>query len=76
MLSLNEKELKDSLKKNEEKLILRFNTCLILINNIEDVVSSENETWKNIYRLHKLSDFPVQIEEEEEEEEEEKEEEI
>ena len=48
MLSLNDKEVKESLKKNEEKLILRFNTCLILMNNIEDVVNSATRTWTNI----------------------------
>ena len=76
MPSFNDKEIKYSLKTNEENLILRFNTCLILINRIEDVVNSTTRTWKNIYCLHKPSDFLVQVEEEEEEEEEEKEEEI
>ena len=76
MPSLIDKEFKDSMKKNEEKLTLRFNTCLILMNNIEDVVTITTKTWKNIYCLHKLIEFLVQVEEEEEEEEEEKEEEI
>ena len=67
MLSLSDKEVKESLKKNEEKLTLRFNTCLILLNNIEDVVTTTNKTWKNIYCLHKPSHFLVQVEEEEEE---------
>ena len=35
------------------------------MNNIEDVVNSATRTWKNIYCLHKPSDFPVQVEEEE-----------
>ena len=77
MLSVRNKEVKESLKKNEEKLTLRFNTCLILMNNIEDVVMSANKTWMNIYYLHKPSDFPIQIngkdEEEEKDEEKEKE---
>ena len=64
------------MKKHEEKLTLRFNTCLTLINNIEDVVNTATKTWKNIYYLHKLSDFSIQVEEKEEEEEEEEEEEI
>ena len=77
MLSLSDKEVKESVNKNEEKLTLRFNICLILLNNIEDVVTTTTKTWKKIYYLHKSSDFLVQVEEnEEEEEEEEKEEEI
>ena len=75
MPSLCDKEVKESLKKNEEKLILRFNTCLILMNIIEDVVNYTTKKWKSIYCLHKLSDFPMQVEEEGEEEEEEKREE-
>ena len=39
MSSLSDKEVKESLKKNEEKLTLRFNTCLILMNSVEDVVT-------------------------------------
>ena len=76
MLSLSDKEVKESIKKNEEKLTLRFNTCLILINNTKDVVTTATKTWKNIYYLHKPSDFVVQVEEEEEEEEKEEEIEI
>ena len=71
MLSLSNKEFKESLKPNEAKLTLRFNTCLILMNNIEDVVNSSTRTWKNMFYLHKSSDFPVQVEKEEEEEKEE-----
>ena len=41
MLILNDKEVKESLKKNEEKLTLRFNTCLILMKDIKHVVRSE-----------------------------------
>ena len=52
---------------------MRFNTCLILLNNIEDVVNIATKTWKNIYFLHKPSDFLMQVEEEEEEEEKEEE---
>ena len=73
MSSLSDKEVKESLKKNEAKLTLRFNTCLILMNNIEDIVTTITKTWKNIYYLHKPSDFLVQVEEEEEEEEKEEE---
>ena len=67
MLSLTDKEVKESLKKNEANLTLRFNTCLILMNSIEDVVTTTTKTWKNIYYLHKPRDITIQVEEEGEE---------
>ena len=33
--------------------------------NIKDVVTTANKIWKNIYFLHKPTDFSVQVEEEE-----------
>ena len=69
MLSLTDKEVKESLKKNEEKLTMRFNTCLILMKDIEHVVRNANNTWKNIYLLHKKSDFPILVDEKDEEDE-------
>ena len=68
MLSLTDREVKESIKKNEEKLTLRFNTCLILMNDIEHVVRNATNTWKNIYLLHKLSDFVVHISDKEDDE--------
>ena len=56
-----DKEIKDSLKKNEQKLTLKFNTCLVLMKDIEHVVRNATNTWKNVYLLHKLSDFPVNV---------------
>jgi Na+-transporting methylmalonyl-CoA/oxaloacetate decarboxylase gamma subunit len=61
MSNLIENEVKESLKKNEEKLILKFNTCLILLKEIEHVVKNATNTWKNVYLIHKLSDFLVSI---------------
>ena len=29
--------------------------------DIEHVVRNETNTWKNVYLLHKLSDFPVNV---------------
>ena len=40
---------------------MKFNTCLILINDIEHVVKNATNTWKNIYNLHKKSDFVVNV---------------
>lgn len=61
MPNFNDKEVKESLKKNEEKLTLRFNTCLILLKEIEHVVKNATNTWKNFYLPHNLSDFVVSV---------------
>ena len=61
MPSMNDKEVKESLKKNEENLTLRFNTWLILMNDTEHVVKNATNTWKNIYVLYKRSDFFVNV---------------
>ena len=49
------------MKKNEEKMTFRFNTCLILLKDIENVVKNAIGMWKNVYLLHKKSDFPVEV---------------
>ena len=55
----DDKEVKDSLKKNEVNLTVRFNTCLILINGIEHMVMNATNTWKRIFNLQKQRDFVV-----------------
>ena len=70
MLSLNDKEVKESLKKNEENLTLRFNTCLVLLNDIEHIVRNATNNWKKIYLLHKLSDFVVSFSDKEDDDDE------
>ncbi len=75
MPNLTNKEVKESLKKNEENLTLIFNTCLILLKEIEHVVKNATNTWKNIYLLHKLSAFPKSISDKDDEDEQEKDEE-
>lgn len=61
LLSLSEKEVKESLKQNEKKLTLKFNTYLILLKDIESVVQSTTITGNNIYGLHKPNDFVVHV---------------
>ena len=61
MPSLSDKEVKESVKKNEEKITLKFNTCMILMKDIEYVVKAATTTWKKIYNLHQPSDFFVHI---------------
>lgn len=72
---ISDAEVKESLKKNKEKLTLKFNTCPILMKDIEHVVRNATNTWKNVYLLHKLSDFPIDVKDDDDEEEEEKDEE-
>lgn len=40
---------------------MRLNTYLILLNIIECVVRNSTNIWKNIYVLHKPSDFFVNV---------------
>ena len=44
MPSLNDKEVKESLNKNEEMLTLRFNTYLVLLNDIGHIVRNATNT--------------------------------
>ena len=61
MTNLDDKEVKESLKKNEEKITFRFNTCLTLLKDIVHIVKNAKNTWKNVYLLQKLSDFIVSV---------------
>lgn len=54
-------EVKESLKKNEQKIIPRFNAFLILSKDIESIVQSNTIAWNNIYALHKPTKEVVQI---------------
>ena len=49
------------MKKNEEKMTIRFHTCLILIKDIEHVVRDATNMWKNIYLLHNPNEDPIEI---------------
>ena len=70
--SLTNKEVKESLKNNEEKLTLRFNTCLVLMKDIEHVVKNATNTWKNVYLLHKPINSFVSISDKDDDDKEEK----
>ena len=69
--SITNAEVKESMKKNEEKMTLRFNTCLILLKDIEHIIKNATGMWKNIYHLHKQSDFPVEVKDDDNDDEEE-----
>ncbi len=59
--NISDAEVKESLKKNEGKLTLKFNTYLILMKDIEYVVKNTTNILKKIYHLHKSSDFLVDV---------------
>ena len=65
MSSLNEKEVKESLKKNKKKFTLKSNICMILLKDIEYVMKKNTITWRHIYQLHRHRDFVVHIDEKE-----------
>ena len=67
MSSLKNAEVNKALKENENKMTLRFNTCLILIKDVELVVKSAKNTWKKIYHLHKPSEHLVEIKDDDDE---------
>lgn len=52
----------------KKKITLRFNTCLILLNDIEHVVKNATKKLKNIYVLHKESEFVVSVSEQDDDE--------
>ena len=54
-------KVKEAMKKNEEKMTIRFHTWLILIKDIEHVVRDATNMCKNIYLLHKPSEDLVEI---------------
>ncbi len=66
LLGLTNVEVKEALKKNEDKMTIRFHTCLILIKDIERIVKDAIEEWKGIYHLHNPSDHPSEIKDDEE----------
>ena len=68
LLSISYIKVKESLKKNEDKMTLKFNTCLILMKDIEYVVNNSINTWKNVYHLHKPNNFPIDVEDDDDEE--------
>ena len=71
LLSILDVEVKQPLKKNEDKMTLKFNTYLILMKVIEHVVKDSTNTWKNVYHLHKPSYFLVDVKDDDDDDEEE-----
>ena len=54
-------EVKKALKEHEGRMILKFNTCLILMKNIESVVKNATDVCRDVYHLNKPTDETVEI---------------
>lgn len=61
MPNLTEVEVQKALKEHENMMILKFNTCLILMKNVESVVKNAIDVWRDVYNLHKPTEDPVEI---------------
>ena len=46
---------------HEDRMILKLNTCFILMKNIELVVKNASDVWRDIYHLNKPSEETVEI---------------
>ena len=49
---------------------VRLNTYLVLVKEIGHIVKNATNTWKNIYLLHKPSDFVVSVSDKDEDDDE------
>ena len=59
--TLTNVEVNKASKENENKMTLKFNTCLVLMKDIEYVVRNATNTWRNVFHLCKLSEYLVEI---------------
>ena len=65
MPSLTEVEVQMALKEHENRMILKFKTCLILMKNVESIGKNATNVWKYFYHLHKLAKDLVEIKDDE-----------
>ena len=54
-------EVNKALKDNERKVTLKFNTCLVLMKDIEYVVNNATNIWRNVFHFQKLGEYPIEI---------------
>ena len=54
-------ELKKALLEHEDRMILKLNTCFILMKNIESIVMHALNVWKDVYHLKNPSQDVVEI---------------
>ena len=63
-------EVQKALKEHENRMILKFNTYLILMKNVESVVKNATDVWRDVYHLNKLAENLVEIKDDESDKEE------
>ena len=49
------------MKEHEGRMILKFNTCLILMKNIESVVKHAIDIWRDVFHLNKTTNETIEI---------------
>ena len=59
--TLIDTKVNNSMKDNENKMTLKFNTFLVLMKEIEYVVKNTTKNSRNVYHLHKPSEKPIEI---------------
>jgi hypothetical protein len=59
--NLTKGKVKKALKEHEIRIILKFNTCLILMRNVESIVKNPTNVWRDVYHLHKHIEDLVEI---------------
>ena len=57
--NLTEEEIKEAMSKHEERMILKLNTCFILMNNSESVIRKASDVWKDVYHLRKIEHVEI-----------------
>ena len=59
--NLTDEEVKKALLDNEDRMILMLNTCFILTNNKESVISQASSVWRTLYHLNQPSIEAIEI---------------
>ena len=59
--NLSDKEVKKEFLDHEDRIIMKLNTCFILMKNIESVIRQASDVWKNVYHLNQPSTEVVEI---------------
>ena len=59
--NLSDAEARKEMKEHEGRMILKFNTCLILMKNIESVVKNATDVWIDVFHLNKPTDETIEI---------------
>ena len=59
--SLSNNEVKEALSDHGDRMILKLNTCFILMNNSESIIRQATDVWKDFYHLRQPSAEAVEI---------------